>query len=91
LWQLPWVAFLVEIIIVVFGCYYLYKGSGVIFRPIILVAFMVAILSGMFFSQDPEIAATNMAMRAIIPLAVNSIFVAMAYWLERKNVSKVNQ
>ena len=52
----------------------------------ILIVLMVAVLSGMFFSQDPEIAATNMTMRAIIPLVVNSIFVVLAYWTERKKI-----
>jgi len=84
LWQLPWLAFSAEIIMVILGCYYLYKGSGIFFKPIILVALMVALISSMFFSQDPEIVTTNMTVRAIIPLIVNSLFVALAYWVERK-------
>jgi len=86
LWQLPWVAFFAEILLVVLGGYYLYKNSGKVIRPVILIILMVAVLSGMFFSQDPEIATTNMAMRAIIPLVVNSIFVVLAYWTERKKI-----
>jgi len=42
------------------------------------------LISRMFFAQDPEIVTTNMTMRAIIPLIINSIFVALAYWVERK-------
>jgi len=86
LWQLPWLAYFVEILMVILGGYYLYKNSSKYFRPIILIALMVVVLSGMFFSQDPEIAATNMTMRAIIPLVVNSIFVVLAYWTERKKI-----
>lgn len=88
LWHLPWIAFSAEILLVILGGYYLYKNSGKVFRPIILIALMVVVLCGMFFSQDPEIATTNMAMRAIIPLVVNSIFVVLAYWVELKKESK---
>jgi len=86
LWQLPWAAFFAEILLVILGGYYLYKNSVKVIRPIILIVLMVAVLSGMFFSQDPEIAATNMMIRAIIPLVVNSIFVVLAYWTERKRI-----
>jgi len=85
LWQLPWAAFFLEIILAIFGGWYLYKNSGRLFRPIILISLMLLVLSGMFFAQDPEIAAKNMTMRAVIPLVVNSIFAALAYWTERKN------
>jgi hypothetical protein len=69
---------------VILGCYYLYKGSGQFLKPFILVALMVALISRMFFLQDPEIVTTNMVMRAFIPLVINSLFVALAYWIERK-------
>jgi len=84
LWQHPWIAFSAEIIMVILGCYYLYRGSGMFLKPFILVALMVALISRMFFLQDPEIVTTNMAMRAFIPLMINSLFVALAYWVERK-------
>ena len=87
LWQLPWVTFFIEIIIVIAGFCYLYKGSGMLFRPLILIVLMFVLISKMFFSkEDPEIVTTNMTIRAIIPLIVNSIFVAMAYWVEQKKV-----
>jgi len=86
LWYLPWAAYAAEILLVLFGGYYLFKNSANIIRPIILISLMILILSGMFFAQDPEIAATSMTMRAIIPLVVNSIFVALAYWTERKKI-----
>ncbi len=83
LWQHPGIAFSTEVLMVVLGGYYLYRGSGRFIKPIILIALMIALISKMFFLQDPEIVTTNMVIRAIIPLIINSIFVGMAYWIEQ--------
>jgi len=83
LWNLPWVTFIIEILMVVLGCYYLYRGTNKIIKPIVVTSLMLIFISKMFFFQDPEIVTTNMMVRAIIPLIINSIFVALAYWIER--------
>jgi len=87
LWQHPGIAFSTEVLMVVLGGYYLYRGSGRFIKPFILIALMIALISKMFFLQDPEIVTTNMVIRAAIPLIINSIFVGMAYWIEQDKES----
>jgi len=87
LWQHPWLAFSSEVLMVVLGGIYLYRGSGKFVKPAVLIALMLALISKMFFWEDPEIVTTNMVIRAVIPLIINSIFVGLAYWIEREKES----
>jgi hypothetical protein len=81
LWQLPWIAFLLEIAFLAGAGYYLLKDSKNIKRHVILIILLIAGFAAMFFSPDAEATAVEVG---IFGLVIYSLFPALAYWAGRK-------
>jgi hypothetical protein len=81
LWRLPWIAFLLELSLLILSGYYLLKDYKIWKRHAILVLFLALGFVSMFFAPEAE---ATPALASIMSLSLYAIFTSMAYWSERE-------
>jgi hypothetical protein len=81
LWRLPWIAFLLELSLLILSGYYLLKDYKIRKRHAILVLFLALGFVSMFFAPEAE---ATPALASIMSLSLYAIFTSMAYWSERE-------
>lgn len=81
LWNYPWIAFLLEVGFFIGAGYYLYKGSEILKRPIILMTLLVLFYAPTMFAPEGEV---PVAVMSILSLSFYIIFAALAWWSEKK-------
>ncbi|MEW6068604.1 MAG: hypothetical protein AB1610_09990 [Nitrospirota bacterium] len=84
LWKFPLISFFLEIIFVIGGGYYLYKGSNNFKRPLFLIMLMISFFSFITFMPEPELVQIKTDIKALVILIPYLIFTLLAYWIERK-------
>ena len=81
LWNLPWLAFLFELSLLILAVIYLYKGYKINKRHIFMVILLILGFSSMFFAPEAE---ATPALASITSLFLYAVFTALAYWSERR-------
>ena len=84
LWQYPVISFSVEIALVIFGIFYLYKDIRLNKRSLLLIVLLLAGFWAMFFKEEPPIIHSDMKIRALILLIPYLGFIALAFWSDKK-------
>jgi len=85
LWNYPYLSFSLEIIIVLVGWLILRYMNAVSF---LLLFLLVAGFSGMVFGKEPDAIKNNAALRTLIVLVPNMLFIVLAYFSERLQKKK---
>lgn len=79
LWQFPWVAYLLELLVFLLAGYYLLRNYKQKKRHIILIAILSIGFSSMFFAPEAEVSSD---VASITSLSLYVIFTLLAYWSE---------
>jgi hypothetical protein len=82
LWRLPWIAFLLELSLLLLSGYYLLRDYQVRKRHVLLVVFLSLGFISMFFAPEAE---ATPAQAAIMSLSLYAVFASMAWWSERES------
>jgi len=82
LWYFPTISFLVEVLLVVIGFFYLYFGTHRSKKDLVLAVLIIFAFSVMLFAPEPEVIQSDMKIRALVVLVSYLIFYALAYWSE---------
>jgi hypothetical protein len=81
-WRLPWIAFLLELSLLILSGYYLLKDYKIRKRHTLLVVFLSLGFISMFFAPEAE---ATPAQASIMSLSLYAVFASMAYWSERES------
>jgi hypothetical protein len=81
LWQLPWIAFVLELSVFILAGYYLLKDYKIRKRHAILILFLSLGFISMFLVPEAE---ATPVIASTISLSLYAIFTSMAYWSERE-------
>ena len=81
LWQFPWVAYLLELSMLLLAGYYLLKNYKQKIRYIILIILLSVGFTSMFFAPEAE---ATPALASIMSLSLYAIFATIAYWCDRE-------
>jgi hypothetical protein len=85
LWNYPYLSFGLEIILVLVGWLILRYKNAVSF---LLLFLLVAGFTGMVFGKEPDAIKSNAALRTLIVLVPNILFIVLAYFSERLQKKK---
>ena len=79
LWSYPCLSFVLEVVMVLAGWFFLRYNNGVSY---LLLFLLIAGFSGMVFAQEPDIIRSNDAFRSLAVLVPNMLFIVLAYFSE---------
>jgi len=85
LWNYPYLSFGLEIVLVLSGWLILRYKNAVSF---LLLFLLIGSFTGMIFSEEPEVMKNHEALRTLMVLASNTLFVVLAYFSERIQKNK---
>lgn len=80
-WQLPWLAYFLELFVFLFSAWYLLRNYKKIKRHIILIVILSLGFSSMFFAPEAEVSSD---IASLISLSFYTLFALLAYWSERE-------
>jgi hypothetical protein len=80
LWNYPYLSFSLEIILVLSGWLILRYWNAV---SCLLLFLLIGSFTGMIFGKEPDTLKNNEALRTLIVLASNTLFIVLAYFSER--------
>ena len=88
LWNYPYLSFSLEIILVLLGWLILRYRNCVSY---LLLFLLIGSFTGMIFGKEPDTMKANEALRTLMVLAANTLFIILAYFSERtqKRVANV--
>jgi cation transporter-like permease len=80
LWNYPYLSFSLEIILVLLGWLILKYRNAVSF---LLLFLLIGSFTGMFFGKEPDTVKNNEALRILMVLVPNTLFIVLTYFSER--------